>query len=78
MCFFADACLLPGCLFENWDDLVGIDCDFAASVIKDDFPGMVVECVTEEVETGQDNYDRNRMFLLVDNEDIVIVAPKVG
>ena len=57
---------------------MGIDCDFAASVIKDDFPGMVVECVTEEVETGQDNYDRNRMFLLVDNEDIVIVAPKVG
>ena len=81
VCFFADACLLPRCVLTNWDFLVNEECDFATRVIKAEFPGMVVDCVTEQVmetTSSQDKSDRNRMFLVVDDYDIVIVTPKVG
>jgi hypothetical protein len=77
-CAFSDSCLLPVCLFKNWDKLIGSTCAEATLEINADYPGMKVVCVTDKPVVTDANFDTNRVYVVTDANHVVVAGPTVG
>jgi Potato inhibitor I family len=77
-CAFSDSCLLPVCLFKNWDSLLGTTCADAKTEILKEYPGMNVICATEKPIVNDDNFNTNRIYVVVDGNQVVVASPTVG
>jgi Potato inhibitor I family len=77
-CAFSDSCLLPVCLFKNWDKLIGATCADATKEIQTDYPGMKINCTTAKPVLDDANFDTNRVFIVVDVNQVVVSGPTVG
>ena len=77
-CALSDSCLLPVCLFKNWDALIGTSCTEATAEILKEYPGLKVICTTEKPAVTDDDFDTNRIYVVVDADQVVVGAPTIG
>lgn len=78
-CFISDNCVLPKCIIQSWRHVISYTCDEAKEIIAESFPQLQVDCITGDVpEMADEDYNLNHMYVQLNEDGVVYVAPKVG